>query len=344
MRGRGAGRGRERLLTDAPVKGNGTAVATITAAPMIGSLDMDGLRAFVAIVDSMSFSRAGEAIGRSQSAISLRLRQLERSLGGSLLVRRQGRVIEVTAKGRILLGYARDILGLNDAALRDLTSESRRERVRLGVPADFLEIGLAEALQRTRALFPDLHLEIETGVSERLRGRCLSGDLDAAFYKQAAADGHGLPLMRIPLRWVAAPGVTLADSAPVPLICFPEGCVYRQRMVHALRAAGRDWRMVMTTPCLDTLRRAVAAGMGLTALPMTGERLVPVSGLPALEDVILAMALAPGERPLVRRVVGGLAGALFPLGHPEAPPRRDRAARAAVDGPAGPPARVLNVA
>ena len=314
------------------------------AASMIGSLDMDGLRAFVAIVDAMSFSRAGEAIGRSQSAVSLRLRQLERSLGVSLLLRRQGRVIGVTANGRILLGYAREIIGLNDAAVRELAVDGRRDRMRLGVPADFLETGFADALERARTLFANLQLELETDVSERLRERCLAGDLDAAFYKLAEADGTGTPLASLPLNWLAAPGFALVAGAPVPLVCFPEGCVYRQRMLEALRDAGLSWRIAITTPGLDALRQAVRAGLGVTALPAAGAGLTPLSGLPAPGDAILAMAVAPGERPLVRRVVGSLAATLFPLGNPEAPARRRRAARPAGADDAGIRAAVLNVA
>lgn len=285
---------------------------------MIGSLDMDGLRAFVAIVDSMSFSRAGEAIGRSQSAVSLRLRQLERSLGVSLLVRRQGRVIELTASGRTLLDYARSIIDINDAALRDLAVKPARERMRLGVPADFLDTGFPDALTRTQALFPNLHLEVETDVSDRLRSRCLAGDLEMAFYKIDSPDGFGAPLTRMRLRWVAAPGFALAPNRVVPLVCFPEGCVYRQKMLQALRNAGVAYRIAVSTPSLDSLRKAVGAGLGVTALPMIGGALVPVVGLPDPGDVGLAMAVAPGGKPLARRVADSLANAVLPLGDPDA--------------------------
>ncbi|MCR6629227.1 MAG: LysR substrate-binding domain-containing protein [Magnetospirillum sp.] len=283
---------------------------------MMDSLDMDGLRAFVAIVDSMSFSRAGETIGRSQSAISLRLRRLETDLGVSLLVRRQGRVIELTPDGRKLLAYARQIIGLNDAALRDISGRVGMGRIRLGLPADFLDMGFDTALAQIRPAIGDMHLEIETDVSDRLRSRCEAGELDLAFYKQAAPDGAGSPLMSVTLGWVAAPQFDPHGDC-LPLVCFPEGCVYRRAMVGALRAASIPHQAVFTTPSMDSLRRAVDAGMGVTALPSgvmrRDNRLSAVEGLPPLEDVTLAMMVSAGGNATVRRVADSLGDSLLSL-------------------------------
>lgn len=280
------------------------------------SLDMDGLRAFVAIVDSMSFSRAGETIGRSQSAISLRLRRLELSLGVSLLVRRQGRIIELTAEGHKLLGYARQIIGLNDAALRDISERQSASRVRLGLPADFLDMGFDEALAHIRPLVGEITVEIETDVSDRLRSRCESGDLDLAFYKQAAPDGVGSTLMNLKMAWAAAPSFAPRDEG-LPLVCFPEGCVYRRSMLTALRDAGIAHQAVFTTPSMDSLRRAVGAGVGVTALPTTLLRrdnaLNPLEGLPRLDDVQLAMVVTPGGNATIRRMADSLGDSLLSL-------------------------------
>lgn len=284
---------------------------------MLESLDMDGLRAFVAIVDSMSFSRAGESIGRSQSAISLRLRRLEVSLGVSLLVRRQGRIIELTPEGQKLLGYARQIIGLNDAALRDLTDRHDCVRVRLGLPADFLDMGFDEALNHIRPLVGDLAVEIETDVSERLRSRCEAGELDLAFYKQSMPDGIGSPLMNMKMAWAASPSFIRRDDSSLPLVAFPEGCVYRRTMLSALREAGIPHQLVFSTPSMDSLRRAVGDGLGVTALPTTILRrdntLYPIDGLPRLMDVALAMVVTPSGNATIRRMADTLGDSLLSL-------------------------------
>lgn len=277
---------------------------------------MDGLRAFVAIVDSMSFSRAGEAIGRSQSAISLRLRRLELSLGVSLLVRRQGRVIELTPEGHKLLGYARQIISLNDAALRDLCERQGQTRVRLGLTADFLDMGFSQALAQVKPLVGDVAIEIETDVSERLRARCEAGELDLAFYKQSSADDGGTGLLSLDMAWAAAPSFVTRDGG-LPLVCFPEGCVYRRAMLASLRDAGIAHQTVLTTPSMDSLRRAVGAGIGVTALPASllgrGDGLDAVDGLPQLDSITLAMAITPSGGAAIRRMADSLGDSLLSL-------------------------------
>ncbi|MBX9635517.1 MAG: LysR family transcriptional regulator [Magnetospirillum sp.] len=286
---------------------------------MMESLDIDGLRAFVAIVDSMSFSRAGEAIGRSQSAISLRLRRLEQSLGVSLLVRRQGRVMELTTNGQKLLGFARQIIALNDIALREISGWTAQDRVRLGMPADFLDIGFPEALDKIRPLVGELQLEVETDVSDRLRSRCEAGELDVAFYKHTDPDVLGAPLLHLRMAWASAPGFTMANVSGdgLPLVCFPEGCVYRKAMLRTLRDAGIAHQTVFTTPSMDSLRNAVGAGIGITALPSVilrgNNTLTTVDSLPALGDVSLGMIVTPGANATIRRVADSLGDSLLSL-------------------------------
>jgi len=272
---------------------------------MVGCLDLDGLRAFVAIAESMSFSRAGEVIGRSQSAVSLRLSSLERSLGVLLVSRRQGRVIDLTDHGHKLLDYARQIIVLNDAALHDLAELPARSSVHLGVPADFIGIEFSQALLKVQALLGDVRLDVVTDVSDRLRSRCMAGELDVVFYKMAEPDGVGTPLQPVPLTWFGAPGMSVDLRGKLPLVCFPEGCVYRQITLQSLDAAKIAHQLAFVSPSLDALRMAVRSGLGVTALPSSvlgpEDGLAPLRGLPGLGGVILALAVAPGDDPIIRR-------------------------------------------
>jgi hypothetical protein len=78
------------------------------------NFDIDCLRSFLVIADTMSFSRAAETVGRSQSTISQQIAKLETQVGKPLLTRRKGRVLELTSEGGKLVQYARKILQLND--------------------------------------------------------------------------------------------------------------------------------------------------------------------------------------------------------------------------------------
>jgi DNA-binding transcriptional LysR family regulator len=53
----------------------------------------------------------------------------------------------------------------------------------------------------------------------------------------------------------------------VPLVVFPQGCLYRNRAIHSLEAAGRAWRVAYTSPNLSGIQAAVSVGLGVSILP-----------------------------------------------------------------------------
>src|SRR5882757_7752787 len=79
-------------------------------------LDPDLLRAFVAVADCGSFTRAAAMLHRTQSAVSMQIKRLEQRLGVVLFVRTKAQV-DLSASGEALLGYARRILSLNQEAV-----------------------------------------------------------------------------------------------------------------------------------------------------------------------------------------------------------------------------------
>ena len=76
-------------------------------------LDPDLLRSFVLIADGGSFTRAAQAVGRTQSAVSMQIRRLEDLLGHPLLLR-GARGVEPTPHGAWLLDRARRLLAMHD--------------------------------------------------------------------------------------------------------------------------------------------------------------------------------------------------------------------------------------
>jgi DNA-binding transcriptional LysR family regulator len=97
------------------------------------NFDIDCLRSFLVIADTMSFSRAAETVGRSQSTISQQIAKLETQVGKALLTRRKGRVIELTSEGGKLVEYARKILQLNDEAYASMSDDVLTGFVRIAM-------------------------------------------------------------------------------------------------------------------------------------------------------------------------------------------------------------------
>ncbi|MEC9235305.1 MAG: LysR family transcriptional regulator, partial [Pseudomonadota bacterium] len=63
------------------------------------------LKAFIAVAETQSFSKAAQIIGRSQSAVSLQIKRLEDALKTPLFIR-TSRSVALSENGEIFLGYA----------------------------------------------------------------------------------------------------------------------------------------------------------------------------------------------------------------------------------------------
>ncbi|WP_371325356.1 LysR substrate-binding domain-containing protein [Dechloromonas sp. ZY10] len=247
------------------------------------SLDLDGLRTLMAIVDHGGFSLAAEQLGRSQSAVSLQLKRLESSLGQTLVKRVQGRVDGPTAEGLALLGYARQLLRLNDEACAAISCRSVVGSLRIGLPEELMESAFAPALQAFRTRYPLLRLSLQADPAARVRAALTEGRLDLAVYKDCAT---ALPptarlLRDEPLCWVAGEAyrdsLGLVDDA-LPLALFGENCVFRLAATAALAQAGYRWQVHYHGSSLTGLRHALRHGLGLGLLPASqlGDGLVAV--------------------------------------------------------------------
>jgi DNA-binding transcriptional LysR family regulator len=230
------------------------------------NLDIDCLRSFLMVADTMSFSRAAEAVGRSQSTISQQIAKLEAQVGRPLLTRRKGRVLELTSEGDRFVQYARRILQLNDEACASMSDDVLAGFVRLGVPLDFFGRDFTIWLARFKAKHPMVGLEVEANQSEALQKRSARGDFDLAFFKQEAGAKLGIVAQREQLVWVSGPNYVGDDLESIPLILFPEGCTYRRCAIASLKDRQRSWHLSFVSPSFECLKAAAVEGMGITVL------------------------------------------------------------------------------
>lgn len=238
----------------------------LTRTRVAKNFDIDCLRTFLLVADSMSFSRAAEDVGRSQSTVSQQIGKLELQAGKPLLLRRKGRVLELTAEGNKLVQYARRILQLNDEAYASLCDEALSGMVHLGVPLDFFGRNFTNWLAGFKALHPMVGLEVEANQSENLLKRSKRGEFDLAFFKQEAGARHGEAILREQLVWVSGPKFVADRDMPIPLILFPEGCAYRKFALRALDDDKRQWHLSFVSPSFECMRSAIIDGMGITVL------------------------------------------------------------------------------
>jgi DNA-binding transcriptional LysR family regulator len=263
---------------------------------MATTLDLDTLRSLIAIVDLRSFSRAAERLGRSQSAISLQIAKLEGLVGHALLVRSRGRVIGPTARGAALLVHARQMVALNADAVAAMRGPAAGERIRIGLPADMLERGLAATLEEIRSRYPTTQIALRTDLSARLADALDRGQLDLAVFKRMPSNDTGAAIGSEPMAWFGPAAAATADGrAAVPLVLFADGCAYREAALRSLDLARRSCSIACEVHSLSALVAAIDAGIGYTALPEQiglRKRLRRAPGLPDLIEVELALGIA----------------------------------------------------
>lgn len=84
-------------------------------------MEIEKLKAFAAVAETGSFTRAAEKLYTSHSSISRAVSALERELGVKL-IERDNRVVGLTAAGEILLSGAQDILKREAALKKEIES------------------------------------------------------------------------------------------------------------------------------------------------------------------------------------------------------------------------------
>ncbi|MFC5695890.1 LysR substrate-binding domain-containing protein [Pseudomonas sp. GCM10022186] len=251
------------------------------------------LRSFVAVADCGNFTRAAERLHLTQSTVSQQLRRLEESLGCRLLDRSQRQVV-ATPEGEQLLGYARRILALQEEAAEVLRHQPGSGVLRLGVPEDFAAERLMPVLAEFSAAHPAVRLEVTSGLSPELLRLYQGGEFDLLLVKRMGDGGDSLASWPEPLAWVDSASRRAYGREPLPLVVFPPGGLYRNEMLHGLDVQGRRWRIAYSSASLASVRAAVAAGLGVSLLPLRvlgpEHRLLgEEEGLPEIQGLRLAL-------------------------------------------------------
>src|SRR3954471_24086296 len=89
------------------------------------ALDIEAVQAFVLVADLTSFTRAAEALGSTESAISLKIKRLENGLGKRLL-ERTPRLVRLSAEGTAFLAAARNLVAAHQSAIGSFAAPRRR--------------------------------------------------------------------------------------------------------------------------------------------------------------------------------------------------------------------------
>lgn len=264
------------------------------------NIPMDLLRTFIKAVDSGNFTRAGELVGRTPSAVSLQIKRLEESVSTTLF-QRDAHKMQLTAEGKTMAQYARRILALNDEVFATLRQPAVAGRVRLGAPHEYTASLLPEFLGQFAQSHPNVMLEVTSDLSKNLLRRQQAGEFDLiiALHEDSAPDG-GRPIYTEPLVWIGSEDHSSHLKSPLRLALAPPPCMYRDRMLQGLNQIERPCRVVYLSSSYNGITAAVRAGIGVTVMaesttPPASRILTERDGLPPLGQLELRLHRAPGK-------------------------------------------------
>lgn len=267
--------------------------------------DPELLRTFVAVAQSLSFTRAGETLGLRQPTVSQHVRRLEDAVGRPLFVR-DTRSVALTSDGEAMAAFARDILAAQERAVGYFTGSHLQGRLRFGVTDDLALTPLPRILRDFRQLYPRIDLELAVLQNDALVRRVESGHLDVAFVKRGAdapRTTRGQLVRRDQLVWCGIDSTRIDLEQPVPLVVYQAPSLSRAVSVQALEKVGRRSRITCTVRGVNGVLAAVRAGLGVAVLART---LMPADlvelpssvglpKLPHLDLVLLTNRGAPAE-------------------------------------------------
>lgn len=246
-------------------------------------MELRHLRYFVAVAETLSFTRAAERLHIGQPPLSMQIRDLEAEIGAQLFERSR-RKVELTEAGRRFLAHAQAILAraghAADEARRAAQGEIGELRVGFTSSLPFSEM-LPDLLSAFRRAHPQVDLQLHELFTVAQFRALAAGELDVGLVRvEESAAPPGIALREIgrdPLNLVIHAAhvlagrerVSMAELAGEGFITFPPGTGtgLPDKLRELAQAAGYEPRIVQTAREATTQIGLVAAGLGLALLP-----------------------------------------------------------------------------
>ncbi|GAC1384098.1 MAG: LysR family transcriptional regulator [Herpetosiphon sp.] len=238
------------------------------------SLNLNGVRIFVAVVEAQSFTRAAAALFISQPAVSKAVQELERQIGLPL-IERGGQGITLSEAGRHLYQHGQAIFAAERSAEQELAALRGLDHgnLHLGASTTIATYMLPPVVGRFHRHYPGITVALTSANTQEISELLLDYRLDVALVEGPVTH---LQIEVIPWRTdhlivIADPGsplangaaVSLAQLAEAPFIGRERGSGTREVAEQALLERGIEPHMILELGSTEAIKQAVAAGLGV---------------------------------------------------------------------------------
>jgi len=233
------------------------------------------LRYLTSLARYRHFGRAAEDCAVTQPALSMQIRELERTIGAELVERRHND-IALTETGVEVAQRAEHIL----AAMRDLVDSARHRGIlvgsfKLGVIPTLAPYVLPRLLPRLQKRYPELRLDVRETQTRLLLDELVAGELDCLMLALPVEgdeiETHKLFddafLLAVPADDPARGRVDVDAVDLHRLILLEEGHCLRDQALAFCASKARDAAASLGATSLTTVMQMVANGYGVTLVP-----------------------------------------------------------------------------
>lgn len=241
-------------------------------------MQLESLKMFVDVVETGSFSRAAQLNHVTQSAVSQQIRALENRYEQRLLSR-SARQVTPTPAGERLFRGCKEILARFGEVEQEIREQATEVSGTCNVSSIY-SVGLHELNQLQKELLrahPKVNFRLNYRRSDQVYDDVILGaaDLGLVAYPQARAGVDIVPFREDKLAVVMAPGHPLASKAKVamnaviglPFVAFDREAPSRKGIDKLFRDKGFEIQPSMEMDNVETIKRAVELGLGISVLP-----------------------------------------------------------------------------
>lgn len=241
-------------------------------------MDFKQLKAFTTLAEFGSFSRAAAVLSVAQPVLSRQIKSLEEELGIELFYR-NGRGIVLTEAGKLLHGYAGNVLDTVTRATDEVTAlrSSPRGTVALGMPPSVGAVLTVPLVKTFRAEFPMVAIRVVEGFSGHLLEWLATGKIDVAVLYNAPRTSNlrAEPLLQEEINLLGAINDPLGlPDGPIPASRLPEIPMIIPSRPHGLRLVVDsllseveiDLNVIIEVDAMPSTLSLVEHGIGYTLL------------------------------------------------------------------------------
>jgi len=277
-------------------------------------MNLADLKAFVALAETGSISRAALRLGLTQPATTRRVQNFEASMGATALLDRSTKPATLTPAGRQVLAHCYRVLkSVTDLQACARGSGEPSGDLRIGVSPGLTQSVLSAPFDELRRRYPDVRMRLTSQWTTALIGAVDRCELDCA--AALLTDHHSLPsdmagtqigverlgvvgACNIELPTIGRREMCLTDLSGHGWVLNPVGCGYREALIRACDREQITCRIVADVLGYDLQLSLVARGAGLGLVP---RRLIDKSALRQRLRVLTVADFAPEVRVMMLR-------------------------------------------